>query len=207
MQLTKKQDPQTYEAIMFCVKARASTREAGWESISKLCVNQGRLIITDGYRAHLTRVTLPDGLYAYSKAKSTITLNLTDSKKFPNVSDVIPKKFKHVLTVNRKDVLRACKQAKVILSPLPQYAGISLIFNGRQLHIKAVNPDIGDMACHVKTSKRIRKKIQIGMCVKYLIDALTGLKGDEITICLIDKTMPLILRNKTQAALIMPMRV
>ena len=210
MNITKKQDPETYDAVMFCIKAIGKFGRPHWQDkqgIELLCVNQGRLITTDSHRAHLTRVNLPNGLYVYKKVKSTITLEPAKyNNKYPNVSNVIPKTFAHTITVQRKDLLRRCKQAKVILSTPYDYHGITLTFNGR-LDIHAVNPDLGTMDAHVDTSQAVDPEVIIGMNVKYLIDALTGLKGKEITIGFNDETMPLILRNKAQAALIMPMRV
>ncbi len=208
MEITKKQDPETYDAVMFCIKAIGKLGRPHWQDkhgIELLCVNQGRLITTDGHRVHFTRVNLPNGLYVYKKVKSVITLEPAKyNNKYPNVSNVIPKTCAHTITVQRKDLLRRCKQAKVI--SFDKYQGITLTFNGR-LNIHAVNPDLGNMDAHVDTSRVVDPEIKIGMNVRYLIDALTGLTGKEITIGLNDETMPLIFRSKTQAALIMPMRV
>lgn len=87
-----------------------------------------------------------------------------------------------------------------------QYHGLALTFNGR-LDLKIVNPDIGDMTAHVNLDQPVKPEIKVGMNVRYLIDALMGLKDNQITICLSDESMLLILKTKTQAALIMPMRV
>lgn len=208
--ITRKQDKDTYDKIAWCVKAKEKDAY-GWHNINLLCVNQRRLIATDGHRIHLARVNLPDGIYDYHKTKSAITLEKTTFEEFPNVSNFIPKTYAHKVTVKRKELLRRCKQAKIISSD--QYQGITLNFNGR-LDIKAVNPDIGDMTAHTDIDQPVDPEITIGMNVKYLIDALTGLQGNEVTIGLqgmrdkqrySDKIM--IIRNHTQAALIMPMRV
>ena len=88
-----------------------------------------------------------------------------------------------------------------------QWRGITLTFNGR-LDIHAVNPDLGTMDAHVDTSHPVDPEIKIGMSVKYLIDALTGFKGNNVTIGLQDSdSKPLIFKNRNQTALIMPMRV
>ena len=70
-----------------------------------------------------------------------------------------------------------------------------------------VNPDIGYMDGQVDIDNPIDPELKLGINVQYLIEALQGL-DKQVTIKLQHKdNEPMIFRDKSRVALIMPMRV
>lgn len=202
--INKKTDKGNFDAIMYCIKAKGSARSAVF-GMQHLYIKQGRIMATDGDRAHITRINnIPDGMYEYGKVRSVITLKPVESQ-FPDVLAVIPKTFDHICKVDTAKLLQLCKMA-AILSPAGPYQSLHLTFNGH-LNLHMVNPDVGYMDGQVDIDNPINPELKLGINVRYLIEALQGL-DKQVTIKLQhNDTAPMIFRDNSKVALIMPMKV
>lgn len=208
--ITKKEAQTNYNAIMFCVKAMAKYEDYGSYTMNSLYIKDNWLFATDGHRLHYTPVIdIPDGLYEYSKVKTTITLKPTDGK-FPNVQAVIPTSFTYEITVDNAELTHLAKAARIMAKSecggTYHYSGATLTFNGR-LRVEQINPDAGNMWGEVDINPRLQSELKIGINCQYLIDALDKL-GEQVTIGLQDTPeQAVIFRDEIYTALVMPMRI
>lgn len=198
--INKKQDKSNFDAIMYCVKARGKD----WPSLEYLCIKQGRIMATDSHRAHITRINnILDGMYEYGKVRFVITLKPVESQ-FPDINAIISKSFDHICKVDTAKLLQLCKMAAILSNS--HYQQTNLTFNGH-LDLHMVNPDVGYMDGQVDIDNPINPELKLGINVRYLIEALQGL-DKQVTIKLQhNDTAPMIFRDNSKVALIMPMKV
>ena len=206
--IRKKENVATFEALAFVDKARVKRDLDGFK-LQRVEVKQGRLAATDGHRLHWSPVKdIPDGLWEVSKQSNTYTLDLVKDKnpQFPNLDAEICHwlNIGHKTTVDRKDFLRCARQANIITDNY--YRGVILSFNGK-LEVKANNPDLGDMETETATTTPINPEVTLGINAKYLIEALQGLKAKTIDVKVSAHDAPIILTDRVNTALIMPVRI
>ena len=204
MKITKKENKQAFEAIQFCVKATDKAKDSRWP-FHILQIENKRICGTDSHRAHYQQIDLPDGSYEWDKSNNTFDLKQVHSR-YPDIDAAIPTIFKHVVQVDRQELIGLCKQAKIINDNL--YKMSFLTFNGG-LDINTDNPDIGTYRCRIETSHHINPEVTIGINMRFVLDALTHFKGEKVTVKLTDTPdiQPLVLQSMDQikTALIMPM--
>jgi len=204
MEITKKENKDLFDALVFCDRARSKTKYGF--SLEHIQVKQGRAITTDGHRLHIAWAKdLTDGLYEYEKKKQTITLTPTNDGNFPDLFKELERHsvFRET-SVDTKELLHMSKMAKIMVSDA--YQGTVFTFNGC-CNLKTVNPDIGDMTGDVAINKSVKPEIKKGLCIKYVIDALRDLdKTVKISLCK-EEQEPIMFRDKTKCAVVMPMRI
>lgn len=214
MKITKKDSRELWNSLEFLSKALPSKNDLKSYKTAPvfgmIYVENKIGYATDG--ARLNYACLPkfkDGLYNYSKTKSTIEMkkNKTNLTYAP-VHSVIPENFNHIVNVSRQELIDRLKQARVIIDKWRPGLYLKLKW---QLDIEVVNPDIGDMNTQVKTDRPVEAEEKIKMNCKYLLEAISHLSGDCLTIGLQKepKNKPLMLwgDDKNTKALIMPMRI
>ena len=201
--ITKKDSKANYNAIMFCMKAGA--KESENYGLNALYVKKGQVVATDGHRLHYAPITnIPNGLYEYSKVKTSITLTRNTSIRYPDYEAVIPTTFKHETIVDNAELAHLARSAKIISTS--NYQAAILTFNSG-LKVQIDNYEDGNMYGETAISQPVDPELTIGLNIHYLIDALKGL-GEQVTIGLQDDNChPMIFKDAINTALIMPMRV
>lgn len=111
-------------------------------------------------------------------ADAVVSIKLADDQ-FPPYDKVIPKRREIRVTVLREALFDAVKRIQVVSGD--KTGGIELVFEKGALHVRSAHPDVGEgaeeIACDHASAPRI-----VGANVKYLVDALGSMVGDEVVL-------------------------
>jgi DNA polymerase-3 subunit beta len=137
---------------------------------------------------------------------TTLVIRLIDGQ-FPPYEQVVPKKSKRTVAVNRDELIHALKRVSVMSTDRSR--GVKFSFSPGNLDISASNPDLGE-AKEELTAEYKGESFEVGFNAKYFIDALTSIKDDQAVLQLGDETAPCVLASeydKNFTHVIMPMRL
>jgi DNA polymerase-3 subunit beta len=142
---------------------------------------------------------------AYSE-NTTLVIRLIDGQ-FPPYEQVVPKKTKHTIAVNRDELIHALKRVSVMSTDRSR--GVKFAISPGNLDISASNPDLGE-AKEELTAEYKGESFEIGFNAKYFIDALSTIKDEQAILQLGDETAPCVLASEYDrdfTHVIMPMRL
>lgn len=130
---------------------------------------------------------------------------------FPNVDNVVPKKFNSVCVADR-ELLKETISAVAMISK--SRSGVIVLYcreneGGSELVISASSPDVGEMEQTMPCVWDKFGEIYAGFNSKYILNALTTFSGTEVAICCTDSLSPFKLidpENPELLHIIMPMR-
>ncbi len=134
------------------------------------------------------------------------TSKLIDGR-FPEYERVIPKDSSNKLSAE-KGVLRSALQRTAILSN-EKYRGIRLVIRDSGVTLQAHNPEQEEAEEEVEVSYS-GDDIEIGFNVNYLLDAISAVDGDEVTLSVVDSNSSCLVRepgNEDSKFVVMPMRL
>jgi DNA polymerase-3 subunit beta len=127
--------------------------------------------------------------------------------RYPDWRRVLPKTENQVVTVDKQAFKSSLKRAAILSNE--KFRGVRLTFDANQLTIESHNPE-NESAEEVVSLEQSADKLEIGVNVEYLLQAIDGYQGDSINLHLTDNNTSMVLRNSVQAELlnvIMPMRL
>lgn len=136
----------------------------------------------------------------------TFTSKLIDGR-FPDYEAVIPIGADKEVKIDR-EALRAALQRAAILSN-EKYRGVKLEVTPGQLCLSAHNPEQDEAQEEVEADTRV-DGLAVGFNVTYLLDALSALTGDTVSIALRDGNSSALLResdNDRSRHVVMPLRL
>ena len=136
----------------------------------------------------------------------TFTSKLIDGR-FPDYEAVIPIGADKEVRIDR-EVLRASLQRAAILSN-EKYRGVRIEVSPGQLKISAHNPEQEEAQEEVEADTRV-DDLSVGFNVNYLLDALTALKDEQVTLALRDANSSALVReasNDRCRHVVMPLRL
>ncbi|KGM56747.1 DNA polymerase III subunit beta [Lysobacter arseniciresistens ZS79] len=136
----------------------------------------------------------------------TFTSKLIDGR-FPDYEAVIPIGADKEVKIDR-EVLRASLQRAAILSN-EKYRGVRIEVSPGQLKISAHNPEQEEAQEEVEAETRV-DDLAVGFNVNYLLDALTALKDEQVTLALRDANSSALVReasNDRCRHVVMPLRL
>ena len=163
--------------------------------LQRLMSGEGPLNIELG--ANHVRIEL-DGIRFTSK--------LIDGR-FPEYERVIPKASSNLLSAD-KSVLRSALQRTAILSN-EKYRGIRLVIRDSGVTLQAHNPEQEEAEEDVVVEYS-GDDIEIGFNVNYLLDAISAVDGDDVTLSVVDSNSSCLVRepgNDDAKFVVMPMRL
>ena len=206
--ITKKENKEEYNNISHCMQARDKYPAMGYPTGSML-IFKHRMITQDGKHAHITFTSLPDGLYDVEKAKNTFKLlSRFDVKKYPlyllfpflNLSS-----YQYNTLLDQKDFIQLVKYVKPLADV--NHNGVMLTFN-HNLHAFLENPDIGTVKTEINTENIHDKDLTTCLNIKYLEQGIKTMQG-KITAYIPKniKEKPVLIRDKTKACIIAPIRI
>jgi DNA polymerase-3 subunit beta len=134
------------------------------------------------------------------------TSKLIDGR-FPEYERVIPQDSSNELTADR-DALRSALQRTAILSN-EKYRGIRLIIRDSGVVMQAHNPEQEEAEEELEVAYS-GEDIEIGFNVNYLLDALGGVDGDEVSVSVQDGNSSCLIRKPgtdESKFVVMPMRL
>jgi len=208
MKITKEKNCSQFEALQFVRKVQKQTKADRQSTIIEngILVDKSTIYATDKHRLYFCPISdIPDGIYLCREEKNYFALEFPKEKnEYPDVYSVVNQKQSHKVTIDRANLVRRMRQAKVIANGC--YAGIELRFNG-SLQIMAVNPDLGDMETQIDTDRSIEPEIRIGMSCEYILSALQAMKSKTVDLSFEGYNYPILFKSEDRNVLIMPMRI
>ena len=127
--------------------------------------------------------------------------------RFPEYDRVIPKDPGNELSADRQ-VLKGALQRTAILSN-EKYRGIRLVLKDSGLVLQAHNPEQEEAEEEVEVEYN-GEDIEIGFNVNYLLDAISAVDGDDISLSVVDSNSSCLVRepgNDDSKFVVMPMRL
>jgi DNA polymerase-3 subunit beta len=157
----------------------------------KLCINQDHIEVQHDNNKH----------YITLNASTRLVIKNIESK-YPNWQQFVPQSFKHEIDGNTKDFTSLIKKAEKLADKKSK----SIAFDESKLR---VNPDLtldlGKIKNTMPDGKTFNPKI--GINASYLLDALTCVDQDNVSIKMNDPLSPVRITSQAFEAVIMPMRV
>ncbi len=144
-------------------------------------------------------------LIAY-KDNMTLVIRLIDGQ-FPPYEQVVPKKIKRVVSVEKDGLVKALRRVSVLSTDRTR--GVKFSFSPKNLDIFASNPDMGE--AHEEISADYKgDSFEIGFNARYVLDALGSIGDERAVLQLGDETSPCVLQSEKDSGfthVIMPMRL
>jgi DNA polymerase-3 subunit beta len=142
----------------------------------------------------------------FKKAGLSMVMRLIDGQ-FPEYQRVIPKEGEKQILVKRGHFFDALKRISLLSADKSNAVKLSLSEN--LLRITANNPDLGEAKDDLEVAYR-GPSLTIGFNARYILDVLSALETDEVSLELGDEHSPGVMHapgDKSYTAVVMPMRV
>jgi DNA polymerase III subunit beta len=127
--------------------------------------------------------------------------------KYPNYRQLIPQNLSEHVTVKREALLSSLKRVSLLSNQKSK--GVTLNFSSGKLEISSNNPELGDAKEEIDVQYK-GTGLKIGFNAKYIMDVLTSIDDDDVSIDLKDQLSPGVMRpnaDKDYTCVIMPMRI
>lgn len=137
----------------------------------------------------------------------TILVSRLIDGTFPNYEEVIPYNNSHELMVKRGELTGAVDRVALVLPERTK--GIKFILERHKLTLSAVSPEMGSALEEIQVEYS-GPRIETGFNARYLLDALTELESENVSLTFEDETAPTIIRGADEEDLLfvlMPMRI
>ncbi len=134
------------------------------------------------------------------------TSKLIDGR-FPEYERVIPQDSPNLLTVDKSTIRQALQRTAILSNE--KYRGIRLIIRDSGMVLQAHNPEQEEAEEEVEVEYS-GEDIEIGFNVNYLLDAISAVDGDDITLSVVDSNSSCLVRepgNDDSKFVVMPMRL
>jgi DNA polymerase III subunit beta len=142
----------------------------------------------------------------FKKPGLSMVMRLIDGQ-FPEYQRVIPKEGEKQVMVKRSQFFDALK--RISLLSADKSSAVKLSLSENLLRITANNPELGEAKDDLEVAYR-GPSLTIGFNARYILDVLSALETDEITLELGDEHSPGVIHapgDKSYTAVVMPMRV
>lgn len=142
----------------------------------------------------------------FKKPGLSMVMRLIDGQ-FPEYQRVIPKEGEKQVMVKRTAFFDALK--RISLLSADKSSAVKLSLSENLLRITANNPELGEAKDDLEVAYR-GPSLTIGFNARYILDVLSALETDEVTLELGDEHSPGVLHapgDKAYTAVVMPMRV
>lgn len=142
----------------------------------------------------------------FKKAGLSMVMRLIDGQ-FPEYQRVIPKEGEKQILVKRGQFFDTLKRIALLSADKSNAVKLSLSEN--LLRITANNPDMGEAKDDLEVAYR-GPSLTVGFNARYILDVLSALETDEVTLELGDEHSPGVMHapgDKSYTAVVMPMRV
>ena len=127
--------------------------------------------------------------------------------KYPNYRQLIPQNLSEHVLVKKEELLSCLKRVSLLSNQKSK--GVTLNFSSGKLEITSNNPELGDAREEIEVDYK-GKGLKIGFNAKYIMDVLSNIDDEEISIDLKDQLSPGVVRpnvDKDYTCVIMPMRI
>ena len=134
------------------------------------------------------------------------TSKLIDGR-FPEYERVIPQDSPNLLTVDKSTIRQALQRTAILSNE--KYRGIRLIIRDSGMVLQAHNPEQEEAEEEVEVEYS-GEDIEIGFNVNYLLDAISAVDGDDISLSVVDSNSSCLVRepgNDDSKFVVMPLRL
>ncbi len=149
---------------------------------------------------------LKDNNIVFKHGPLTLSVRLIDGS-FPDFTQVLPKESDKKALVDKDVLQQALKFVSLFASPKTHNVRLALTDEGLELY--ATDPDRGE-GLKVVPVEYTGPAVKAGYNFKYLLDVLSAVDGDEVTVEIIDTLSPTLVRDTTRDEMlfvVMPMRL
>ena len=154
----------------------------------------------------VVKIGFKDSYFIIRKDNETIVIRLFEGD-FPEYNDILIKKDCNVINLNKHLFLMVLKRMSILSSE--DYKGVIFHFKDNKLIITTTNPDIGESKEGIDIDFN-EEPIEVAFNPRFFIETLSVIDGDQITINIIDKKKPCLIKGKDDSeflTVIMPMRI
>jgi len=151
-------------------------------------------------------VGLRDNHAVFRRGRTVLGMRLIDGA-FPDYKQVIPSLSDKVVRISRGDFIESLKRVSVLASEKGQPVKLSL--KKDELKVACINPDAGDIVDDMPV-EYAGAAIDVAFNVRYLIDALMTLDGQNMLLKLTDNLSPGLVvgvDEPNHICVVMPMRL
>jgi DNA polymerase-3 subunit beta len=142
----------------------------------------------------------------FKKPGLSMVMRLIDGQ-FPEYQRVIPREGEKQVMVKRSQFFDALK--RIALLSADKSSAVKLSLSENLLRITANNPELGEAKDDLEVAYR-GPSLTIGFNARYILDVLSAIETDEVTLELGDEHSPGVLHgpgDRSYTAVVMPMRV
>ena len=113
--------------------------------------------------------------------------------KYPNYQEIIPKKYKTTVEVDREEFLNQIKSASLFSGKINEVK-IKINSESKEIKIFSQHPDLGEYEGSLKGSV-VGKDLSVSFNHRFLIDGISGIKSNKIIFNLTDTEGPAALES------------
>src|SRR5262249_10799950 len=149
-------------------------------------------------------VGVQENQVAFRPADVVLTTRRIDGQ-FPNVKQLLPEQFEHVVTMPRGELLDVVKRVSVMAQ---RNSPLRLRFSEGEVQISAQTQDIGE-AKETLPAPFAGETLEIGFNPEFLRDGIDSVRSDEVQLKLISALRPGLIQGEDDgySYLIMPIRL
>ncbi|TSC95712.1 MAG: DNA polymerase III subunit beta [Parcubacteria group bacterium Athens1014_10] len=140
--------------------------------------------------------------------KETEIISRLISGQYPDYQQIIPENHKTKVLINKNNFIKVIKGASIFSQSGINDINLEILPKDNKIIIHSLNNQLGEYKAEIEGEiEGIENKIVFNY--KYLLDGLLGIEEDEISLEIINDTLPGILRlvnNKSYLYLIMPIK-
>ncbi|MFC1884612.1 DNA polymerase III subunit beta, partial [Thermodesulfobacteriota bacterium] len=193
---------------------RLSIIDKNVRNLDKLDIGEGVMIPKKGMN-ELNKLAAEGGIIELGfkqkncvakRDRALLVMRLLEAK-FPDYNEVIPKKEKYSVKIERLAFLDAMR--KMLILSNERYKAVKISLEKNTMELVSTNPDLGEVRENMKIEYQ-GERIEAGFNPRYFIDTLQVMESDEVILGFIDNTKPCILKGDADEGflgLIMPMRL
>jgi DNA polymerase III subunit beta len=140
-----------------------------------------------------------------SQGDISLAVKLIDAQ-FPPYEQVVPKDPKRTVTIDRIRLIDALRRAQLMSS---ETRGVKIAIDAGVLTVTSDNPDLGEVREEIEGDYK-GDRISIGFNPKYVVELLSQMNSDQVTLGLSGELDPGLFRplsNDDYLGVVMPMRI
>lgn len=161
--------------------------------------------LLDDTESETADISLSENKICFTLQDVTLTSKLIDGT-YPDYERVIPTGNDKILELSTKDFATAVDRVSVVAE---RTRAIKMITGKNHVVLTASSPDLGSALEEVEASYE-SSALEVGFNFRYLLDILSGIKGEKVKISFADDTAPSIIHDTSDNSAIyvlMPMRI
>lgn len=117
--------------------------------------------------------------------------------KFPDYEKIIPKEFKHKITLPKDKFVDALQFVKSLAN------NIKITLTPNEVLFESLNEESGEASTQIETQTHI-ESLTLGINSKYILDFLSQIDGNEFIFCINEPNTPFVVMEGNFSTVIMP---